>query len=53
MLQIYLLSVLSTLIGSLALVVGDLSGKLTSLVPLKEVLGGKGTKIIVGLSSLS
>ena len=52
MLQFYLLSVLCTLIGSLALVVGDLSGKLTSLVPLKEILGGKGIQIIVGFSSL-
>jgi hypothetical protein len=52
MLQFYLLSVLCTLIGSLVLVVGDLSGKLASLVPLKEVLGGKGTQIIVGFSSL-
>ena len=52
MLQFYLLSVLCTLVGSLALVVSDLSNKLTSLVPLKELLTGKGMQIILGFATL-
>ncbi len=52
MLQIYLLSVLCTLVGSLALVVSDLSNKLTSLVPLKELLTGKGMQISLGFATL-
>lgn len=52
MLQFYLLSVLCTLTGSLALVVSDLSSKLTSLASLKEVLTGKGMQISLGFASL-
>jgi hypothetical protein len=52
MLQFYFLSVLCTLVGSLALVVSDLSNKLTSLVPVREILTGKGMQITLGFASL-
>jgi hypothetical protein len=51
--QFYFLSIIFTLAGSLTLVVGDLSEKLTSLVPLRELLVNKGTKITLGFLSIA
>ncbi len=52
MLQFYFLSVLCTFLSATTLIVGELSGKLTSLAPLKDLLGNRGSKITLGFSSL-
>ncbi len=52
MLQFYFLSVLCTFLSATTLIVGELSGRLTSLAPLKDLLGNRGSKVTLGFSSL-
>ena len=53
MLQFYFLSIITTLLGGISLVSGSLGENLTSLASLWDILGRRGVKVTLGLSSLT